>query len=441
MELERSLLQIEVDQITQSDPIQPGTFTLTLITPVARHDVFKLLAWDRVRHYHSHTTEDATVEVVIGRGTHQYHVIPYKDDLYAEITWGAPDGEHITHRYRALVLGASAEHIQQNTLAAGAAVGDTLALDVVVLQLRELAWELLQTTEVGGTFRSITPGHLLRGLLTQHLHQPELDEVYQLQGVEMQPPDNTMVRQQIPIDHGTRLVDVGDVLQSKEGGIYSAGLGVFLQDGYWYLWSVYDLYYRHTRSLRVVVIPSNRWRGAVKSWRMNGSELVILAAGAKKHIDPTDQEQYNGGNAVRFLDANRVMGDYATVKGNRAVVNRTQNTSEYIGVQRRSGYQYARTVAPTDNPYAQASVLSKRQGSYLMVTWERSYAELIQPDMTVTVVTERDGQVYEYAARIVSVHHYLFNATEGLVLTNHQHNSTLTLFVENAFPEDSIESE
>jgi hypothetical protein len=217
------------------------------------------------------------------------------------------------------------------------------------------------------------------------------------------------------------------------GGLYSAGLGYYLQDDHWYVFPVYD----NTRfndgdpTLTIINVPPNRLPGIERTYRKDGDNLVVLATGDAKFRDLSNLAQLNAGNGVRFADASKMMQDFVTVKGNKAQAARAKNNTEIVGDKRPNNVNYVTTALRgiNANPYVEYSALTARQGSGINLVWENADHTLIHPGMPARVMYLDGDEVKELYGVLQGAHLYASMREVGVTSERFVNHMTLSVFV------------
>jgi hypothetical protein len=305
----------------------------------------------------------------------------------------------------------------------------------VNFQLVNKALEQLRVITVGGIWRNCTVEDTVKGILTTESKKVEVEDIRMPQGVDMVPAANTAKRDHISIPHGTRLVDVPQYVHERCGGIYRTGLGYYLRGDYWYIYPCYDTtrFFDVEKTLTVINVPSNKLPQVERSYRLDGTNLLVLATGEIKFRDDSEVQQLNAGNGVRFADADRFMRGFTETKDNKTVASRGKNNSEFIAIKRADGLNNVQVSkdAITANPYIEYSRLARREGSMIALEWQNSDPRLIFPGMMVKLLYLEEGLVLETFGVLVKAHHYVHNQAKGMAEIRYRTSSVLSVFAKS----------
>lgn len=409
----------------------------------------QLLSIDIDQNFESNYADRTVVRLAFGYGTYAHDIVPYKNDLKVSmrrINLGQRNGLSVSDEldvvetFRATLMGATQElTAPKNSVVDDKASADLVGIRYAEFQLQDLALEQIRALSVGSSFRNVVPGDVLKALLTNACKDIKIDNQLAINGVEMMGYNNRETFDHVIVPHGTPLVDVPDYIQSKAGGVYSTGLGFYLSRGWWYVWGLYDLT-RHDRvpkSITVMVLPPNYLNGVERTYRVTPNQVIILATGESRHVDISEDQLLNEGNAVRYADPRKLISGFVSVDGNKAMADRATNANEFVGVEKPSGPVYAR-LAPegaTRNTYHQASKLAKRNGSLMMVTWQNSDPRLVIPNVPVNVMYVKDDLPVTIKGTLLGMQTYISGLQPGVSNRLYQSNTVFKLFVEKELPD------
>lgn len=450
-EFEYSPLFAEVQQILAEGP-KPTLYHCLCVIRAGDVDItpLKVLTLERVRDYEKDFADQTLLEVVMGIGTYSKVLHRAKDRLWVTLHF-LPLQEVTGHlafdtafsmiEYRAVLID------QGNPTAEGnqAMVGTIDQLDLgdiaaVRFQLLDPATELLRAQSVGGIYRQTTPGDLLRSALDITRAQVSLPQEQRIRGVDAVSYDNTTPRSQIAVPHGTPLTALPDWLQQRGGGIYSTGVGCYMQAQQWYLYPVYQLarYQQTSAALTIINVPARRFPNVERTYRAEGRSVTVLSTGEVTFRAVGEVSQVQDGNGIRFTDTSTVLEGVGVVQDNRLTIARARRNSEFAAEARTSGVNHApvlRSESAT-NAYAAYSQLAPRQGVAAVVTWENSVPALLYPGHPVCFYYVEDNVVKALQGTLLQCIHRTTLAEPGVTATRHRTDSVLTLFLEKPDRED-----
>lgn len=408
---------------------------------------YKVISIDLLRDYGVAYADKLIAEVSLPEGTFLHDILPYKQDLklqlirhrlntFSKQVAGAPIE---VKTYRATLIQTDSPETASNNPAAkvNKEAQNLLAIRTVSMQLQDIVMEQLRLIRMGTVVRQSTPLDAIQALVLAGSRSINVDQESMIKGITAIEADNQTVQDHLIFDHRNLMIDIPDIVQNEICGVYSSGLGFYLQNSMWYLWPLYnfDRFDRSAKTLTIILVPENKLNSIEKTYRVTANQVVVLITGGTKHFDDTEAKLLNEGNGLRFSDASRLIEGFGTVSGNRVVANRTHNGSEFVGVQRPSNLNHVVSVDSSANLYKQTSRLAARKGSKMLVNWQNSNPDLITPSMACQVIFERNGMPVTLRACIMGAHTYISSPDGGMSSRRHLTNTALSLFVDKDLPE------
>lgn len=394
------------------------------------------------RDYETRYGDVVVIEVIIGLGTYAYRLMPYRDQLFVDVTSvpvyenGAAirsDRPSRVKRYRAVLLNKENPGLVGRTPQASSEEDLNQQTPVTVeLQLIDEGLYQSRLITVGRLYRQMAPMTVLQSILTETTALVDTKNQPAVTGVSVTPGFNKEVRTQLVIPHGTPLFDVPSLLQKKEGGCYPTGIGCYLQRGQWYVFPPYNTqrFKQPGRTLTVLSVPPNRYYGGERTYRLTDTQVIIVCAGNMETQDDGHADQLNQGNAVRVTN-NRNLLVYGEANNNKTQVSRQDNVFEFEGPTLRSGFtnaQWAKEGA-TSNPLPHYSEMAHRNGRYVMVEWLHGDSSLLTPGMPVKFMTATQDKLNVVYGTLLGVHEQRIPAQSGMVATHFPASIRLKLFL------------
>lgn len=408
---------------------------------------YKVVSIDSVRDYGTSYADKVIIELTLPGGTFLHDILPFKEDLRVMLVkrtqstlFGIETDKPIKQTiFRATLLQTESPLIAGSEQAAKAGRDAINLMDIrrVSFQLQDIVMEQLRLVTFGTVFREIRPTDLLKGLFSRTGDFVKVDQENSIKGVTMVEADNHEVQNHMVIPHSTKLIDIPDLLQSELCGIYSAGLGFYLQNKMWYIWPLYNFkrFDKTVKTVTIILIPSNKLQGVEKTYRTTKNQVIIIVTGGSIHSDNSEAKLLNEGNGVRFPDSRKMIEGFGAVKGNKVVADRGANGSQFIGVPRVSKLNVVQSGKMSNNIYNETSKLASRAGSQMMVNWQNSDPDLISPAMACQVIFERGGLPVTLDACIIGSHSQVSSPETSVSSKRHLTNTVLSLFVDKNLPE------
>lgn len=379
-------------------------------------------------------------------GAYTYDLLPYRNDIRVDVTY-VPVGETaggqvstqraFTRRYKGLLMGVENAALTTNiSNQANRQALDNQPPQQVQIQLVEEYIYDLQMRTIGRKFRNTTPHNALMEILTTTLYYNEgAKDESKILGVNTVGTPNAETRTLIAIPHGTPIGKVPNILQNEEGGVFSAGLGCYLQDQQWYVYPLYDTAHasKQTKTITIYCVPTDRYDGSERTYRETDNRLIILASGETASLNTNENNQVQAGNGVRFLDARKILNGFAVSNKNRMLIDKASNLFEVAGKAITEGINNIQWSGKpiSANPFAQYSAIARMDGRVVTVQWRHGDCDLLDPGQLVEFYAISEGKIEKYKGVLLGVLENRVAAEAGMVISRHPGIVGLKLFIEN----------
>lgn len=443
MAIENTSLIAEVDAISKAGDYKVDRkLTAEILANNVKLRILKVLNMSIRRSYISNFADETFIEVLMGSGQYAHRVYPYKSNLmitiYSEPVGGVgkvriADATIKSEQFRAMVTQVNSATLEGNEeIDVSPEMMDTNNIKRVRLQLIDVGVEQLRLLTAGTIPQNTPPGDSLKLLLTEVSKQINVENESAFKGVQMVEPTNKEPFKQLALDHGTPLYDLGEMIQNG-AGIYSTGYGNYFQDGYWYVYPLYDYerFDRELKTLTLINVPRRRYEGIERTFRKTANQTIALVTGEVTSLDLSDRRLMNEGNGVRFTDPDRAFKSYGVAEGNKATVMREEMNNELVTKESATGFN--RTPVSnsrfTTNKMVQLSQLAARDGSLVACSWDYSDMNAIYPGMPVKFMYESKGSVVETQGVVWEAIHTFESFQQGAIPSSHRGSTALLLFV------------
>lgn len=321
-------------------------------------------------------------------------------------------------------------------VAQGAETNDREALNLtqivdVHLQLLSKSVSQIRTIITGGPNRTSRVEGVLRSVLTLAMQRVGNESEVAMSGVDMIPADNQDLKGHVVITQGTQVVDVPDLIQ-KRYGVYSAGLGSYIQDRHWYVYPLYNTggYNTRKRTATALVLPKRKFGGIERTFTSTVDTLTLLATGETMFRDDAGTNFANGGNGVRFANANQLFEDTAEHGTNSARFKRGNNNSEFRIAEGPNGINLAALSKNriTSNPFEEMSRLASSNGGLIRLTWQHCDVDLLHPGMAFKVLYS-DNKEIKTVYGILHRVRYVSHRSSGFGSDRFMNQAILDVFV------------
>jgi len=444
MDIENTSLWREVESIVQSGekPVHQ-VWSVTIFAGENEITPFKIVSIDINRDYLNNYTDYNLIDVRIPLGTYAKKLYPYLNELEIELKRlsiaETSDTVNLNvstqvERYTAIMIDTG-NPIVESAIGNVSSEEELNRIDIVTakFQLLNKALEQIRVTPVGGIYRDMTGEDVVKAVLTKSSKTPNVDTSRQVKGVQMVKASNQKKRSSIILPHNLELVDVPHHIHYNCGGLYSSGLGYYLQDDLWHVFPIYD----NTRfndgepTLTIINVPPKRLPGIERTYRKDGDNLVVLATGDSRFRDISNVVQLNNGNGIRFADATSLVDSFANVSGNKAQAARAKTNTEIVGNKRPNNINFVPTAMRSinANPYVEYSALTARQGSGMNLVWENADHTLLYPGMPTRIMYLDGEEIKELYGVLQGAHLYASMREIGVTSNRFVSHMTLSVFV------------
>lgn len=399
------------------------------------------------RLYHSAYTDINFITVQLGRTTYNRFVLPNKNKMKLRLTMtlrnpGQPVAPANASYYRIfdahLVDPENSALMPKSKLDNEAELTELSETVDISYQLTDPLMGEIRLAETGGIYEKADFKSVLKVLMGYGLEGRKtvsgLDSLqYEgCRGVDVIEPNNNKVYDYLPIPMGTRLVDLPKYLQN-EFGVYSSGIGYYLQAGHWYIYPLLDFtrFKPTSRTLTVVIVPKDEMLGIEKTYMVRSQQLFVFCTGDVTVNDISEKTLNNEGSAISFSKASDLVDGFVKNSGNKSTPNKDTNVRKFSLEDRAIGLTNTKRMSKfTDNPYKATSELAMGLGRQLNLTWENSDPRLLFPGMPVKVLYTQDGELKSVLGTLLG-NEYLVAPSTARQLDNEYLVSTgLTLQIE-----------
>ena len=440
--LENSTLMNSVREVTTStDPIPLYSYTCRVRLPDGTELApLRMVSWDIARDYLKSYADDTYITLVFGIGTYHKYIFGNKEDLTIIVVREVV-GEHIEaynepiniREFKAVLCETKDASASGSAIMDNVEVADTANISLVRFQLIDRVTEWVRSVSVGGSFRQTSPGEVLESIITTKLGDIPREILEDQGSINIVAPDNTEKRAHVVVPHATPLNELADWLQEKCGGIYSTGLGFYLQEGSWYVWPALNThrFESEPQGLTIVNVPEDKMPSIERTWLQKQNQLTILSTGKTDITDNSDKLKLDQGIGIRFNDAKSLFSDFVTTVDNVTKAARGRNVTELTIEEAVDGIKHvARGIKRvSSNLFSELSVTASRQGTVVTATWENSDTNILYPGMPVRFLYEVENQIMIKHGVLIGAQHFISMEGKGGSSTRFKSNSALMLFL------------
>jgi hypothetical protein len=445
--IETSSLWKDINEVLKKASTD-NTFNLTAVihTELEDYAVMIVRNLDIIRDYEHQIADQTTLEFNLAFGDYVFRFYPFIHNMELTLSIQYHQSDPLVaklikkQRYKLVFLPNENLHvnlseyqsIDKNTL-------DNLKIVTVKVQLLNRVLEPFRIKMTSGIYRQCKPFTVLHNVTTSQAQLILVDGKPALDAVDIYPPDNNEIQSHIVIPNNTLVCQLPTYLQEKMNGVYSAGIGSYLQyynnKNTWFVYPLfnYDRYKTdQTQSNKAIFyfVPGYRYGGIENTYYLDGKLLKILCTGEKGYRDDGDTQYMDQGVGVAQSDARSFMAKPAVItetgpKGNPARTN-TLVANQY----RDDGLMYAPNSSTpiSSNPFQTFSEVARRRLSYISVEWQHSDDSLIYPGMPCEFVYLEDGKRKSVNGIVAQIQTFVNKANKGMVTNLFVRKSYLVIY-------------
>lgn len=433
--IEETPIWSDVKEILDSE-LKPIDEELKINIHTEKEDftIINLLSLDIARNYNGNIGDVIFIEFVLGLGDYIYRLLPNIENLEVSIktTKLTPvSGQKKTNtiitveRYKALFNYKSNPNFS---------IGELKRIDpeslnkadlvTVKLQLLDRSVETLRIKQVRGTYKNVTQHQLMHSLISGESKQIRIDGKPCLDALDIKDPSNTEIRKHTIIQDGVNLSSLPTYLQEKEGGVYNAGLGTYIQryDGKktMFVYPLYDVNRFDSKDIRCIfyIIPKSKLPGVEKTILRKGDTYHILITNDIKLKDAAETDLMDSGVGFRMSDAKAYMKKPVQITEDGPVALRSNLNYEVALFDRADGLNYAPTAIDhiSSNPFNKYSQIILKSLSRIDMNWENSDTSVIYPGMPCLITMMDNGNKIVKLKGVIQATHS-FKSLQGTAAT------------------------
>lgn len=367
---------------------------------------------ERIIDCNMNSSELVVVSVQVSSTMYNKFLLPNKSNLkfkliknpQASIGMTAAVGTTYSQTFNAFLTNPASSHAMQTAAGGSNDATDNLSgLVTIEVQLVDPLLYEFRTYEVGGIYKDVNVTNLLTGLMAQPLISNNNLDV----PVDMVPADNPKQYYQMIIPNGIRLGKLPDYIQNKYG-VYSSGMGVFLQKGQWYLFPLLNIkrWNETTRTLTILVIPGKEMPANDKSYILEGKALIVYSSDGGVHLDKSEHHLTNVGRGVRYSVNSNMIDNFAVASEDKVEVPVGQSMKEISTEAHPSGFANMKSNERllSDNPYKQMSDITAGMSSLFVTRWEYANSDLLYPGMPTRILYKHGEEIKLLNGSLIKTH-------------------------------------
>jgi hypothetical protein len=412
-------------------------------------NIVKITNFDIIRDYEGNVGDHIHIEFLLALGDFIKYFFPYKENCYITITQTPrtfndlpmPNSSGpIKATYKVVYL--EKDNAPLNKIEATERF-DTNALnlkDTVLIkcQLLDLSLQALRILYTGGSFTNMTYKDILYHTVGSDSLKVKVNGKPSIDAIDITEPDNNEIQTSTVIPDGTPIIKVPTYLQESRKGIYSTGLGMYLQkynnNKTWFVYPLYNTALYATKSQKAIlyVVPPEAYTWVEKTFAVVNKVVKIVCIGDKHYISDGHSKIMDKGNGFRMSSAQAFMKKPVVMKASGPEASRSRLNYEVANANVANGLNYGAVPKAeiSDNPFHQYSTISKTYTDKINVVWHNSNPDLIYPGMPVKFMYLSNNQLVSITGIIIFTHTSVVMANKGLMNGIYYSNTAITLLVD-----------
>lgn len=396
------------------------------------------------RDYVLNISDHIEVKILVQLGTYVYDIYPHLDNL--EVTLQTTKQlnkeskpNQTTERYKAAYILEKNQEIPTTISGTRADLNQQFPV-TIVLQLIDRSAEVLRIKTTQGNFdRAVNPTNrdmsikaFLKSVISAESNKIRIENKSPIDSVHIEEPSNKDKLKSITIPSGTRLIELPDYIQEKSIGVYSGGLGCYIQkfstDSYntEKVFFVYSLYNPNKfssseyKTLLYSPVTSTYSLGDI-TYKYKDKILKVIINTITKLDDRKETNLMSTGSGFRIANANSYMKKPIEIKESGPSFKRDQLNTEIVVKARADGLNYAPNRSVTGNQFHLTSEILQKQGIYVNVTCNNLDHDFISPGSACKInyedqygkVKERYGVIHKLIVQYASTNTNLVQNISG----------------------------
>lgn len=333
-------------------------------------------------------------------------------------------------KFRGVILGANDPHMAANT--SNLTQANDMSLSVITIEaLQIMAWGL-RVNQIGGTFKESDPLTLARYILAKTRLVDGVSNQDFVAGIEYVKEEQKEY-QEITVPDGTPFLGVFDYIQNRYG-IYGKGLGVFLRDKAWHLFTPYDASRFNQDIARLVIynVPQDMMSLPDRTYTVRNKTVTIAATGETTHIDDRDTTAVNEGTGYRVASVRAL--ELRTTSHTEEGGSET-TPDEYMSNSNPAEHSSGTTNAPMvsgrlkDDDKSIMSAYAARTGTQVKVMWQGSIPYTLVPGMPVKFIYPIGERTITRYGTLVGELYHTYPKSNGMIDKEHLSMTELTVWL------------
>ena len=405
------------------------------------------------RNYISRIADYIEIEMMIPHGTWVYKIFPYlvntEFTLKIKPQLKQPNKE-LVEKYKLVYILDKNHHVPTNTKGSESDLNQLIPL-TIKFQLLNRAAEVVRIKTTQGNFnkkenknKSMNVKDFILAVVGENTNKILIDNKPSIQAINIEDPDNTEDLRSVTLPSYTYVIDLPNHLQNKVQGIYTSGLGTYIQryknKDTFFVYSLYSgkKYNKQKEKINIYIPPNNSLSMSDVTYKYEDDTLRLLTTHNTLIMDNKDSGLMTSGSGVRLTNANSMMKKPVEITETGVKFKKSQLVTEFVVRDRGDGLNYAAKKPDmiSSNIFKEVSEIKKNDGNYIELDWFNSEPSLLYPGVSCKIFyQDYNKKVSDKYGVIHRVHsHYSNNTINPIVAQNTQYvtmncTTSLSIFI------------
>ncbi len=310
------------------------------------------------------------------------------------------------------------------------------SIEEIQFTLIDRSLEALRVKTTQGTLKNKKVEDIIRGILVNEINKVKIEGKACIDGIDIHPSNNLVPLPQFVVGSGLHVLNVPTYLQEKISGVYSSGLGTYIQKyndkKFIFVYPLYDtdrwdkelgdrlqIYSLPERDLPIVELTYNK----------KEKTLYILTTGNKEFMNSLDTSLVSKGAGIRAAKSESIITKPIVITSQGPVAVRDKLNYNVAGKALDDYNTYVNTLSKgsVSNPFKNYSDILKEMSNTLLLNWQNADIEQIYPGMPVSVSYIKSDKVVNIKGIVGGVHFSVMRV--GNTYTNSQFNTSAKLMI------------
>lgn len=368
-----------------------------------------------LRNYIENISDYIEIKVSIPIGTFLYDIYDNLDNIeFTMITSKQmyKNNEPITviERYKAIYLLEKNLAIPNTISQTKDDLNNQMPL-IITFQLLDRSVEPLRIKTTQGNFdmsinnnKDMSISTFIKSIISEQSNKILIENKPILNGINIEKPDNNDKLKAITLSSGTRVIEIPEILQEQNIGVYNGGIGCYVQnfgiDNYTFIKNIfiYSLYnankYIDSEFKLIIFSPiSSSYSTGNNTYKYKDKILKVLPYGITKINDNKEISVMSSGSGFRTSNANSYMRKPVDITPDGPRFKRNNLNSEIVFKHRKDGLNFAPNKSVSGNQFKLTADLLRKNGSYITVEISNMDHDFIYPAAKCKILYENKEKI------------------------------------------------